>query len=360
MKIVISAGGTYGHINPALSLISVLAKNNLGQIFFVSPNKELKSKLLRQNIKAYFIVNPKIRMNSALAFIRSTVSLITAVCVCFYILLKLKPHVVVGFGGYAAFPLVFSACILGIPAAIHEQNVVIGKANRFLSYFVRKVLVSFPETKELLKSRKLAVTGNPIRQDLRIIAKYEALKYFGLSDDVFTFFIMGGSLGAHKINEKFTEAIARIKDRKFQAIHISGKDDFEFVRNFYNKIGLKNCVYAFCEEISYFFSAADLIIARAGGSTIAEISYFKIPAILIPYPYAGAHQAKNAKTLTISGKAVMIEDEKLEAEILARYLTDFMAHPGKLSRMKEQYTKKSEITDAAEKITDEVMKLVKK
>ncbi|MEK6715253.1 MAG: undecaprenyldiphospho-muramoylpentapeptide beta-N-acetylglucosaminyltransferase [Candidatus Omnitrophota bacterium] len=356
MKIVISAGGTYGHINPALSLTAVLKKNNLAQIFFVSPNKELEGKLLRQNIKAYFIVNPKIRMNSALAFIHSLVSLITAVCACFYILLKLKPHVVVGFGGYAAFPLVFSACILGIPAAIHEQNVVIGKANRFLSYFVRKVLVSFPETKELLKSKKLVVTGNPIRQDLRIIAKYEALKYLGLSDGVFTVLVMGGSLGAHKINEKFTEAIARIKDMAFQVIHISGKDDFEFIRNFYNKIGLKNCVYTFCEEISYFFSAADLIIARAGGSTIAEISYFKIPAILIPYPYAGAHQAENAKTLTISGKAVMIDDENLNTEILSGYLKDFILHQEKLAEMKKRLSEKNNF-DCAEKVAKEVLSL---
>ncbi|MDP1853363.1 MAG: undecaprenyldiphospho-muramoylpentapeptide beta-N-acetylglucosaminyltransferase [Candidatus Omnitrophota bacterium] len=358
MKIIIATGGTKGHINPALGLASALKKKVSVEIIFVSPNKELKNILTKEGIKAYIIPNPRIKLNSPFSLISGLFMLFFALVASIYYLAKIRPQVVVGFGGYAAFPLVFSACVLGIPAAIHEQNVVMGKANRVLSYLVKKILVSFEDTKELLKSRKITVTGNPIREGLRKIDKGQAIKYLGLEENLFTILVMGGSSGAHNINEKFAQALTskNIKDKGIQVIHLTGKNDFEFINQFYKTINLKSRVYSFSEEIAYFFSAADLVISRAGGSTISELSYFQVPAVLIPYPYAGAHQKENAKALTKNNKAVMIEDDKLDAETLAGYIEDFIAHPEKLSMMRERFFKESEL-NSREKIVQEVLAL---
>lgn len=355
-RIVIAAGGTYGHINPALSLISALKKRPFVEVIFISPNKELKDRLSKENIRLYLIAEAKIRMGSPFSIISGIFRLISAIFSCFFILLKIRPRLVVGFGGYAAFPLVFSASILGFPTAIHEQNVIMGKANRILSYFAKKILVSFEDTKGLFKNQKIAVVGNPLRQDLERIDRKDALRRLGLEEGLFTVFVMGGSSGAHKINEKFTEAISGLANKKLQVIHLSGKNDYDFVRNFYDKTGLKSRVYSFSEDVSYFFSAADLVVSRSGGSTIAEISYFKVPAVLIPYPYAGSHQKENAKVLTRAQKAVMIEDENLDSVILAKYLEDFIAYPEKLSAMKKRFIEEDNF-NSAEKLAQEVLKL---
>lgn len=369
MKIIITAGGTYGHIAPALSLISSLKKKSMAEVIFVSPNRELKESLFKQNIRTYFISNSKIKSASIFSFMQSLIRLISAIGACFYILLKIRPQIVVGFGGYAAFPLVISACILRIPTAIHEQNVVMGKANLFLSYFVRRVLLTFKETKRPFNSSKAIVIGNPIRQELKPVDKKEALRYLGLNEELCTILVMGGSQGSHKINEKFIEAIMQIRNKSLQVIHLAGKDDFEFVSQSYdkldlskNKLHLKNRVFSFSDEMSYLLSAADLIISRAGASTISEISYFKIPSILVPYPYAGGHQIENAKILAQSNKAVMIEDRNLEDSVLARYLDNFIGHPEELIKMREQFNtqpafSKENNLNPADRLVEEVLKL---
>lgn len=358
VKIIVVAGGTYGHINPALSVVSELKKRGLGEIIFVSPNKELKDRLAKDGTRAYFIPSPRFRRDNLFSFVFSVFRLVSAFCACFYLLLKIRPQAVIGFGGYAAFPLVFCACLFRIPAAIHEQNVAFGKANRLLAHFVKKAFVSFGQTKEILRNDKIIVTGNPLRLGLKVIDKKEALRSLGLGED-FTVLVMGGSLGAHQINEKFIAAARQIKNIHFQVIHLTGKNDFERARDFYNTAGIKNRVYSFCEDMSGVFSAADLVISRAGAATISEICLFRLPAILIPYPYAGAHQKDNAKILAKDNKAVMIEDDKLSAEILAGYLEDFTAHAEKLPRMRERYAQRPGIFDAAGNVVDEVLKLIK-
>lgn len=359
VKIAIATGGTGGHINPARGAAATLKKIPRAKIIFVSPNKELKNSLAKEGIEAYIIPSPRIKLNSPLSLISGLFGLFFALFASIYYLVKIRPQIVVGFGGYAAFPVVLSACILGIPTAIHEQNVVMGKANRVLSHLVKKIMVSFDDAKELLKSRKVTLTGNPIREGLRKIDKGQARGHLGLEENLFTILVMGGTSGAHNINEKFTQALTstKIKDKGIQVIHLAGENDFEFINQLYKTINLKSRVYSFSEEVAYFFSAADLVISRAGGSTISELSYFQVPSILIPYPYAGAHQKENAKALTKNNKAVMIEDSKLDAEILAGYIEDFIAHPEKLNMMRKRFLDEGGL-NASEKIAKEVLALI--
>jgi UDP-N-acetylglucosamine--N-acetylmuramyl-(pentapeptide) pyrophosphoryl-undecaprenol N-acetylglucosamine transferase len=361
MKIAIVAGGTYGHIYPALSLISTLREKHIADVLFVSPNQELEPYLSGQKIKTRFIDNTKFNSNSVFSFIQSLHRFIKTIRVCFNILLSTRPEVVVGFGGYAAFPLVFCACILRIPTAIHEQNVTLGKANRVLSYLVKRVFLSFDKTKVSLKKKKIVVTGNPIRKELKPIDKKEALGYLGLEEGLFTVAVIGGSVGSCKINKTFIDAIMRMKDSRLQVIHLTGKGDFEHIDKFYNESNstrIPNRVFSFFQEMSYVFSAVDLVISRAGGSVIAELSYFKLPSILIPYPYAGAHQTENAKILADAHKAVIIEDKNLDSKTLSEHLGSFITHPEKITEMKRRFGISRENNfNAADRIAQELISL---
>ena len=378
MKVIVTAGGTYGHINPALSLILHLKTKKLHDILLVSPNEELKENLAKENILTYVIANCKINTHSIMTFIGSIFRLFKAMGSCFNILRLEKPQVVIGFGGYASFPLVMAACILRIPAAIHEQNVSMGRANRLLSYFVKKVLVSFEETKKFAAlthsgtGKKTVLVGNPIRPQMKRMDKKKALEYLGLDSELFTVLVMGGTAGAHNINEKFIEALGQIENDKLQVIHITGQRDLELARRTYAKMGFKNKVVGFSDQISYMFSAADILISRAGASTISEISYFKLPAILIPYPYAGAHQLANAKVLVGRNQALMIEEKNLNSRNLGSYIVDFINNSVKLAALREGFTRSktgnkegrdldnNNILLAVNRLADELLMLVKK
>lgn len=359
-RIVIAAGGTYGHIYPALSVALALKRDAGVEVLFISPNRELAGRLSDEGIGACFIVNCRIITDSISAFFRSIFRLIRAIFSCLVFLLKTRPEAVLGFGGYAAFPAVISARVLGIKAAIHEQNAVMGKANRLLCFFANKVFLNFPSANPRLNIKKFLVVGNPIRQELKPLDKKEALRHLGLNDGLFTVLVMGGSLGAHSINENFKQAAFRMKKGDFQAIHLTGRDDFIPIKDAYDKNGVRARVFSFYEDMSYLFSAADLVISRAGAAAIAEISYFCLPAILIPYPYAGAHQDENAKVLAKSGKAVIIEDKDLTGALLADYLTDFMGFPEKLTAMKQLYAREGKnYAGSADILAQEVLKLAK-
>ncbi|PIQ88281.1 MAG: undecaprenyldiphospho-muramoylpentapeptide beta-N-acetylglucosaminyltransferase [Candidatus Omnitrophica bacterium CG11_big_fil_rev_8_21_14_0_20_42_13] len=344
MKIIVSAGGTYGHIYPALSLVSALKKDTGAYIIFVSPNTELSGLLSAKNISKYFIESPKIKTGNIFAFMKSLWRLLKALRQSFSILLKEKPDIVIGFGGYAAFPVVLAASLMRIKTAIHEQNVVMGKANRFLAYFVSNVFLSFKETLKFLptfivKFKKTQVVGNPIREDLILIDKNEALDSLGLDKNKFTILVMGGTSGSQVINKKIMQIAAEINERNFQIIHIAGAKDFEAVENFYAAAKIKNKIFAFSDQMSHVLSAADLMISRAGASVIWEISYFRIPSILIPYPYAGAHQLENARILSLRGAALIVEEKKMTCEILKEHIVDFMEHPSKLNDMRNKFDK---------------------
>jgi UDP-N-acetylglucosamine--N-acetylmuramyl-(pentapeptide) pyrophosphoryl-undecaprenol N-acetylglucosamine transferase len=356
MKVVVGSGGTYGHIAPALGLTSALKEKKI-EVVFVSPNKELREYLTKRDISSYFITNPKIKVASIPVFIKSIINFIKAMRESASILLNTKPDIIIGFGGYASFPLVISACILGIPSAIHEQNVAMGKANRILSYFVKRIFLSFGDTKRFVNSRKVLVIGKVIREGLELIDKEDARRHLDLEEKLFTVLVMGGSQGSHKINKKFMEAIEKLKSRSLQVIHLTGYSDFQLVKDYYAKLRIRNKTFDFSENMSYLYSAADLVISRAGASTVTEILYFRIPSILIPYPYAGAHQMDNAKVLAKNGRAIIIEDKDLERDFLVKYLEEFIDHPEKLKKMKEQFENREENFGRFEEFADGLLKV---
>jgi UDP-N-acetylglucosamine--N-acetylmuramyl-(pentapeptide) pyrophosphoryl-undecaprenol N-acetylglucosamine transferase len=258
------------------------------------------------------------------------------------ILLRFKPDLVIGFGGYASFFLVFFAWLLRIKTIIHEENVLMGRANRLLSPFVDCISIGFKQTEELLSfyKQKMVFTGNPLRKDFKIIEKKEASQYFGFSPDYFTILVMGGSQGAHRINIEFLKSIFLLKNKVlFQVIHLTGEKDFAFLDKEYKNINIKIALFKFLKPMHYAFSAADLVICRAGAMTISEIIFFKLPAIIIPYPYAYRHQMYNATILRDNGCAILIEEDRLNSEVLSESILRLMESENKLIEMRKSYDK---------------------
>jgi UDP-N-acetylglucosamine--N-acetylmuramyl-(pentapeptide) pyrophosphoryl-undecaprenol N-acetylglucosamine transferase len=256
------------------------------------------------------------------------------------ILLSFKPDIVVGFGSLVSVPMVMLAWLLRIKTLIHEQNVIPGRANRFLARFNDKIAVSFAETEGYLKKykRKVVLTGNPIRRELLQIDKNKALNFFGFSNNKFTILIVGGSLGSHRINLGFLETISRISDKfRLQVIHLTGPHDYDLLKRSYKDLNIQVQLFKFFDSMQYAYSAADLIISRAGASTVAEIISFRLPAIIIPYPFAYRHQLTNAKVLENKGCAIIIKDNDLNGDILMKNIENLINNPEKLKKMRSCY-----------------------
>ncbi|MFH1198883.1 MAG: UDP-N-acetylglucosamine--N-acetylmuramyl-(pentapeptide) pyrophosphoryl-undecaprenol N-acetylglucosamine transferase [Candidatus Omnitrophota bacterium] len=337
MRVLAVSGSSGGHIFPAVSFISALKKQcPQAQIILVLPKKALEFKIVADRFKIKYISSvitkrvlpgePPRPCSLRCARARFFVSPVTRfVCVIInffesiFILIEFRPDVVAGFGSLSSLPMVLCAWGFRIKTLIHEQNVVPGKANRLLAKFVNRIAISFDRTKDYLKVNpwKIILTGNPLRQELKIIDKKEALEFCGLGQGKVTLLVSGGSQGSRKINECFFEAVSKIGNKQnLQVIHISGNADFSELSAKYKNLDIKAKIFAFCDRMEYIYSAADLVISRSGALTITELINFRKPAILIPYPFAGAHQIENAKVLSEAGAAWLIEEKELSPDIL--------------------------------------------
>jgi UDP-N-acetylglucosamine--N-acetylmuramyl-(pentapeptide) pyrophosphoryl-undecaprenol N-acetylglucosamine transferase len=341
MKILVACGGTGGHIFPALSFLKdlKLCQNNC-DILLVVTRRTIEKQIIPEGYKIAHISLLPVKLKLDKENIVSILKLVKGAFESIKIIIRFRPDLVIGFGGYASFLLVFFAWALGVKTLIHEQNVIMGRANRALAPFVDRIAISFSQTKDYISSYrdKLFLTGNPLRPGLIRLKQEEALDFFGFSKDRFTILIMGGSLGAHKINMEFFKTVSLIKDRvNFQIVHLCGVDDFDFLNDGYKNINIIAKVFKFLDQMQYAYSGADLVICRGGALTVSELIFFQLPAIIIPYPYAYAHQLANAKVLTDIKCAILIEDKSLNALELGNILIKLFSNPDKLNNMRFNY-----------------------
>ncbi|MCM8790032.1 MAG: UDP-N-acetylglucosamine--N-acetylmuramyl-(pentapeptide) pyrophosphoryl-undecaprenol N-acetylglucosamine transferase, partial [Candidatus Omnitrophica bacterium] len=303
------------------------------------PKRESIRQIFSQDYKSKFIYALKARPFSLINFLKSCLQSL-------FLVFEFKPDVVVGFGGIDSIPLLMLAWFSHTKTLIHEQNVIPGKANRLLAKFADKIAVSFKETEEYLgaERKKLVLTGNPLRQQLTRIEKHTALIFFEFSANKFTILVMGGSQGAHKINTVFLEVLKSFSGGdRLQIIHICGNKDYDFLAKEYKKLNLNVKLFSFLKEIWYAYSAADLAVCRAGATTIAELIFFKLPAIIIPYPFAEAHQKQNAEVLEKRGSAVVVDEQNLSVGLLRQVLEDILNREQVLRRMQQGYVNFPEI-----------------
>jgi UDP-N-acetylglucosamine--N-acetylmuramyl-(pentapeptide) pyrophosphoryl-undecaprenol N-acetylglucosamine transferase len=317
-KILITAGGTGGHVFPALSVANELKKNNT--VIWVGAKRGIENQIVPKNGIQLFSINISgVRNKGISKILLLPITLAYALLQALIIILKHKPNVIIGFGGYAAIPTCIMGKLCNIPVLIHEQNSVPGMTNRLLAKFVNKVMVAFPDV--LIKNNSILV-GNPVRDEI-INMPAPDLRYANRTGKL-NLLVVGGSLGAKIFNDTMPLVAAKL-DNVNQITHQSGKTEVDAIVSNYKANGWNNVrVVNFIESIADIYATTDLIICRSGALTVSEIQAAGIAAIFIPYPYAvDDHQTTNVKHLVAAGGALMLEQKNLTPEILASSINSF-------------------------------------
>lgn len=246
-----------------------------------------------------------------------------------------KPHLVLGVGGYASGPVVLTAWAMGYKTAIQEQNAFPGLSNRILGKVVDRAFISFPSSARFFPRPKTILTGNPVRRMLRRIGITQKPE----PGSKFTLFIFGGSQGAHRLNQVMEETLIYLRELRgrVRMIHQTGDRDYAAMQEAYQREGLEAEVHPFIYDMDRAYAAADLVLCRAGATTLFELMAVGKPAILVPYPYAANdHQTLNARTLVDAGAALMVANGDLSGVKLSKILQDLTQDPARLKRMGER------------------------
>lgn len=314
-RILITAGGTGGHVFPAQGLAQQLSKQQPNtEILFVAGGLASNRYFDRSSFSFKEVACSPLVSSSLLKSVKGCINLVRGFYQSLHILKDYQPHVVVGFGSYYTIPILLAARWLKIPFILHEANSVPGKANKWFAPYADYVGVYFPYTSTQLKAKVMEV-GMPLREgyEKSSVTKEEALAYFGLEQNGMTVLICGGSQGAQAINRLIERCLEEHLNHSLQFIHLTGQEDLcSALKQLYAMKGIKACVKAFEIRMNQAWTAADLFIGRAGASTIAEAMEFEVPGILIPYPNAtDQHQEKNADFLVGIGGGMKINEKSL-------------------------------------------------
>ena len=344
MKILAVTGKSGGHIFPALSFLQdVISRYPEAETGIVVPALSVANPVLFRGISRCFYL-PCVSIPKRLSFgsIVAVIKFFWSFFDSLRIMYTFKPDCVAGFGSISSVPVVVAARICGVKNIIlHEQNVIPGRSTRFLLVFADACAVSFENSRAYFNPgalRKVFLTGNMLRKSLVAVEKNEAIRYFGLQPDIFTIVVMGGSQGSRTINTVFSRDICSLRTSvPFQVIHITGKNDFEGIKKQYEGACFSSRVFDFFEAMHYVYSAADIVVSRGGATTISELIFYRIPAIIIPYPFAYNHQEANACVLKEKECAVVLSDTCAESGMLRDTVEGMLNTPGKIKEMKENY-----------------------
>lgn len=317
-NLIISAGGTGGHIFPALAVAKELS--NQYNIIWVGAKIGLENTLVPQHGYPLETVSVGgVRNKGIVRKLSLPLTLLRSGLECLALIRKYRPVAIVGFGGYATFPICITGRICRIPVIVHEQNAVAGMTNKIVSKFANRILSAFPN---VLTGSKTFLVGNPVREE--IIAAYQPNKYQQPRNDKLRILIVGGSLGAKVLNDNLPLALSLCANSIGQVTHQIGRSDVEPVTKSYHDAGLDTHVNVvkFIDNMAEAFASHDLIICRAGASTVAEVAAVGIAAVFVPYPYAvDDHQTINARYLSDMGGAVLLPQTQLTPQKLAAIIS---------------------------------------
>lgn len=363
MKVLISGGGTAGHINPALTIAKFIKqKMSDSEILFVGTKKGLETKLVpREGFEIKLIKVRGFKRKISLDTLVAVKEMFQGFIEARKIIRNFKPDIVIGTGGYVCGPVLFNAAMMKIPTLIHEQNAYPGITNRILSAVVDSIAISFKESKKYFKAAKdkIILTGNPVRAEMLNNDKEKARHNLGLSPGKPFILIFGGSRGAERINECTVDMIQNhfsIDDCNL--LFATGEKQYESIckqLESNNSPSLKVVPYIY--DMSDVMNAADLVVCRAGAITISELTAIGIPSIMIPSPFVTAnHQEYNARALEEQGAAVVILEKDLSSSILFQQIKDLLKDKEQLAKMARN-AKKNGIINAAEKIYSAVQQI---
>ncbi len=358
MKLVIAGGGTGGHLFPGIAVAEeFLARDPANRVLFVGTERGIEARVLpRLGFRLECIEAAGIRGKSGFSQLKGVAMLLHAYSQSRKILKEFRPDRVLGVGGYASGPLVLAARGMQIRRFIHEQNAIPGITNRLLAHFVDQVFISLEQSRRFFPKDKTLLTGNPIRKE--IVAAVEKGEEERRAAGPFRLLVFGGSAGAHSINMNMLAALPHLQAVRGQLAitHQTGEKDLEEVRTAYAREGVSATVVPFIDNMAEAYRGSDLVICRAGATTIAEVTACGRACIFIPYPHAvDDHQRQNAEALLKEGAGFMLLERELSGERLAQQIRELMANPETLAAA-GGHARELARSDAARVIVDEMLK----
>ena len=359
MRVIITAGGTGGHIYPAIAIINKIKEMEpKSEFIYVGTHNRMEKdiiptlgikyvpleiyglstsiKLMGRNIKNVFLIQKAIKK-------------------CVSLIKEFKPDIVIGVGGYVAYPVIVAANKCHVKTFIHEQNSIPGKSNKMLAKKADKIGVSFKDSAKYFDSSKVVFTGNPVSENAIKSEKVSKTKY-GLHKDKKSVLIFNGSLGSSSINNKMIDYLKSVKDKNYEVLYITGKSSYEAFLS--NKFPSNVYVVPYVESLSSLMKDIDVIVSRAGASSVAEIEALRIPSILIPSPYvANNHQYYNALSIVSLNAGLMIEEKNLNTKILNEYVDELLNDEVKVKEIKKNLESIS-LDNSSTIIYNEIKKMI--
>lgn len=361
IRLIVTGGGTGGHLFPGISLAQAMmgAYPSCEVLFIGTERKVDRTALSSLGFETTTIKSQGIKGKNFLSIVKALFQQPMAIWQATKIIRKFKPDLVFGVGGYVTGPVILASRLLGVTTCIHEQNSIPGLTNKLLGHIANKIFVSLPGSEKYFPTKKTILSGNPVRSN--IIKASREPKTIS-EQEPFTLLILGGSQGARRLNSLMLEAaescLSKLSPPPF-IIHQTGGQDEDTVRMKYAELGLNAKVQAFYSDMAKIYSQADLIISRAGATTLAELTVFHKPVILIPFPYAADnHQEINGRYLVEAGAGIMFRQEDLTGEKLGTEIKRLLDNKEILADMSNNSGMVSK-PEATETIINACMELLK-
>ena len=357
MRVIISAGGTGGHIYPALAIINKIKEKepNSEFLYIGTHNRMEKDIIPKENIPFKSIEIYGFNRKHFLKNFKTFKCLIKAKRECKKIVKEFRPDIAIGVGGYVTYPVITASHKLGIKTFIHEQNSIAGKANLAMARYVDLIGVSFKSSMSEFPKDKVVFTGNPCGENaLKVIPAKKS--EFKLSDNKKLVLFVTGSLGASTVNNFLTDTMKLFNNKDYEILFVTGNNFYDDVIK--NKFPNNVKVVPYIDNLARIMKKTDLIVTRAGASTLSEIIALDIPSILIPSPFVpNNHQYKNALDLVNNDAAILIEEKDLKGDILIRTIDDIIYDDKKLNSMKRNL-KSLKVDNSADLIYQNIKKLI--
>lgn len=355
MRVIISAGGTGGHIYPALAILKKIKEMEpQSEFLYIGTHNRMEKDIVPKHNIPFKSIEIYGFSKSLKANLKTIKKFLNAYKECKKIITEFKPDVVIGVGGYVTGPVIYAASKLGVKTFIHEQNSIPGKCNKFLSKYVDMIGVSMKSSLNAFPHDKVHFTGNPCSEEaLKMTASPK--KEFGLTEDKKLVYIVMGSLGSSAITEKLKNSIKLFQNKNYEVMFVTGKDSYDDIKELNIPSNVK--IFPYVESQARIMKKADLVVTRCGASTLAEIISLKLPSILIPSPYVpNNHQYINGMDFVNKHAGVMIEEKDLTGEKLVKTI-DLLINDDKiLNEMKENLADLG-VDDSATRIYELLKKL---
>ncbi|NQV13167.1 MAG: undecaprenyldiphospho-muramoylpentapeptide beta-N-acetylglucosaminyltransferase [Parcubacteria group bacterium] len=367
MRILLTGGGTGGHVMPVLAVVKAI--NDIlpaePQYLWVGSRRGLEGKLAAANkIPFKSVATGKLRRYFSFFNIIDVCKIPLGMIQSFFVIGKFGPDVIFSKGGYVSVPVVVAGWLWRAPIITHESDIIPGLANKIIARLARKIAVSFPRTGQYFSGRRVLVTGNPLRAEILAGNKVRAREKFNLAGEKPVILVVGGSQGAQKLNKVLLETLPRLLEN-YQVLHVCGQDNYQSVRRQVKEAGLEQKGYSLqsflsAQAMGDALALADLVITRAGINTLNEIAAWGKPALIVPIgrEVLGEHQEVNAKYFREAGAAAVLPDSEVGAERLVKEINDILANDDRRQDLGRKMAKLAH-REAAEKLADQIIALAR-